>query len=124
LSNFYFVSVEAMTLRLEGLGLIPRGCWSHIKESRFEVRKASAMLELPARSETADAFPERYKFLAVHAYEQERISECQLSAFLRCDPVTAREIVAECMTTRMVEDDGQEHKLRLEFKNSLLPSAS
>jgi Zn-dependent peptidase ImmA (M78 family)/DNA-binding XRE family transcriptional regulator len=124
LNNFYFVSVEAMTLRLEGLGLIPKGCWSHIKESRFEVRKASATLELPTHRETKDAFPERYKFLAVHAYEQEKITEGQLARFLRCDPVTAREVVAQCLTSRVVEEDGQEHNLQLEFQNSLLSNLS
>jgi Zn-dependent peptidase ImmA (M78 family) len=124
LSNFYFVSVEAMTLRLEGLGLIPKGCWSHIKESRFEVRKASAMLELPGHRETKDAFPERFKFLAVHAYEQEKITEGQLARFLRCDRVTAREVVAQCLTSRVVEEDGQEHNLQLEFQNSLLSNVS
>ena len=123
LSNFYFVSVEAMTLRLEGLGLIPKGCWSHIKESRFEVRKASALLELPTHRETKDAFPERYKFLVVHAYEQEKITQGQLARFLRCDPVTAREIVAQCLTSRMIEEDGQEHDIRLEFQSSLLSNA-
>jgi Zn-dependent peptidase ImmA (M78 family)/DNA-binding XRE family transcriptional regulator len=123
LSNFYFVSVEAMTLRLEGLGLIPKGSWSHIKESRLEVRKATNLLELPAHRETKDAFPDRYKFLAVHAYEKEKITEGQLARFLRCDPVTAREIVAQCLTSRMVEEDGEERNLQLEFQNSLLSNA-
>jgi Zn-dependent peptidase ImmA (M78 family) len=46
LSHFYFVSLEAMTLRLEGLSLIPKGVRDHLKESRFEVRRASEMLNL------------------------------------------------------------------------------
>jgi Zn-dependent peptidase ImmA (M78 family)/DNA-binding XRE family transcriptional regulator len=125
LSNFYYVSAEAMSLRLEGLGLIPKGCWNYIKkESRFQVRKASAVLQLPAHPETKDPFPERYKFLAVHAHEQEKISEGQLARFLRCDPVTAREIVAQCLTSRMIDEDGQEHTFQLEFQNSLLPDVS
>jgi Zn-dependent peptidase ImmA (M78 family) len=124
LSNFYFVSVEAMTLRLEGLDLIPKGSWSHIKESRFEVRKASVVLELPSHRETKDTFPDRYKFLAVHAHEQEKITQGQLARFLRCDAVAAREIVAQCLTSRMVEEDGREQTLYVEFQNSLLSNVS
>ena len=36
MKHFYFVSLEAMTLRVEQLGLIPKGTWESLKES--EVR--------------------------------------------------------------------------------------
>ena len=41
LSHLYFVSLEAMTLRLEGMGLIPAGTREYLKESRFEVRRSN-----------------------------------------------------------------------------------
>ncbi|MCR4411259.1 MAG: XRE family transcriptional regulator [Thermoguttaceae bacterium] len=120
LSHFFFVSVEAMAIRLEQLGLIPRGSWSLIKESKFAPRQAAVLLDLPAHRDTLDYYPERYKYLAVHAFEQEKISEEQLARFLRCDPVTAREIVMECLTRKLMEDDGSERSVQLEFQRSLL----
>ena len=86
LSHYYFVSVEAMALRLEQLQLIPKGSWALIKESKFAPRQAAAMLNLPAREETLDYYPERYKFLAVQAFEREKISEEQLRTFSAAIP--------------------------------------
>ncbi|MGA2620410.1 MAG: XRE family transcriptional regulator [Thermoguttaceae bacterium] len=120
LSHFFFVSVEAMAIRLEQLGLIPKGSWALIKESKFAPHQAAALLDLPARHETPDYYPERYKYLAVHAFEQEKISEEQLAHFLRCDPVTAREIVMDCLTRKVMEDDGSERRVQFEFQRSLL----
>ena len=48
MKHFYFVSLEAMTLRVEQLGLIPKGTWESLKESGFAPRKAEAMLGLPS----------------------------------------------------------------------------
>lgn len=120
LSHFFFASVEAMAIRLEQLGLIPKGSWTLIKESKLAPRQAATPLDLPAHHETPDYYPERYKYLAVHAFEQEKISQEQLSHFLRCDPVTARGIVMECLTRSVMEDDGSERPVQLEFQRSLL----
>lgn len=107
LSHLYFVSLEAMTLRLEAMGLIPQGTREHLKESRFEVRKASQMLGLPEQPANDETLPDRYKYLAVHAYERGELSEGQLARFLRCDPVTAREIVAQYLTMPDVSIQGE-----------------
>jgi Zn-dependent peptidase ImmA (M78 family)/transcriptional regulator with XRE-family HTH domain len=124
LSHFYFVSVEAMALRLEKLGLIPKGSSENLKESKFSPMKASQMLELLPHPETSQPYPERYKFLAVHAYEHEQITQVQLAHFLRCDVVTARKIVTECMTSTDVAADGRLKMLHLdEFQKSLLSNA-
>ena len=121
LSHMYFVSLEAMSYRLEGLGLIPKGTRDHLKESGFQVRKASQMLDLPLNPETKRRFPQRYKFLAISAFEQAKISEGQLARFLRCDPVTARSIVADVLTSRTVSADGAvEFRQLVDFKLSLL----
>ena len=124
LSHYYFTSVEATAIRLEQLGLIPKGSWALIKESKFAPRQAASLLSLPTHHETPDYYPERYKFLAVRAFEQERISQEQLSHFLRCDPVTARQIVMECLTSKFVADDGCVQAIQLEFQQSLLGSQS
>jgi Zn-dependent peptidase ImmA (M78 family)/DNA-binding XRE family transcriptional regulator len=125
LSHFYFVSVPAMALRLEGLGLLPRGTADMLKEEKLHVGKANEILELPSHHETNDPFPERYKYLAVHAYERGEISEGQLARFLRCedDPVRAREIVQECLTTLELAADGRPLPVQLEFQRSLLSHA-
>lgn len=120
LSHFYFVSVEAMALRLEQLGLMPKGSWVALRESGLAPRKAQAMLELPTHSESGHPYPQRYKYLAVQAYEQEKISQGQLCRFLRCDPLAAREIVKVCRASTVVEDSGVPWQLDLPFERSLL----
>jgi Zn-dependent peptidase ImmA (M78 family)/DNA-binding XRE family transcriptional regulator len=107
LSHLYFVSLEAMTLRLEGMGLIPQGTSEYLKESRFEVRKATEVLSLPKHPVSDEPLSDRYKYLAVHAYERGELTEGQLARFLRCDPVTAREMVARYLTTPEVSRDGE-----------------
>lgn len=121
LSHFYFVSVEAMCLRLEQLGLTPRGMWQSLKESGLAPQTAASILELPLHPESNEPYPERYKNLAVLAFEEGKISQGQLARFLRCDPVTAREIVARCLTNLHVGDDGEQRHLQFaEFQRSLL----
>ncbi len=125
LSHFYFVSVEAMALRLEKLGLIPKGSSENLKESKFSPMKATQILELLPHPETSHPYPQRYKFLAVHAYEHEKITQVQLAHFLRCDVVTARQVVTECLTSSDVAADGRLEMLHLdEFQKSLLSNVS
>ncbi|MHB1038165.1 MAG: ImmA/IrrE family metallo-endopeptidase [Pirellulales bacterium] len=107
LGHLYFVSLEAMTLRLEGMGLIPQGTREHLKESRFEVRKAADALGLPKHPVNDEPLSDRYRYLAVHAYERGELSEGQLARFLRCDPVSARETVARYLTTSEVSLEGE-----------------
>jgi Zn-dependent peptidase ImmA (M78 family) len=120
LSHFYNASVEAMTLRLEGLGLIPKGVRDHLKESRFEVRRAEAMLDLRQHPVADNRFPDRYVFLAVQAYDKGEVSEGELCGLLGCDRVTAREIVDRHLTTTTVSDDGEVQQIQLETHHSLL----
>lgn len=125
LAHAYFVSVEAMAYRLERLDLLPRGTAEHLKESKLPVREAREELHLSPHPDTDAPYPERYKFLAVHAYDQEKITEGQLAGFLRCDRVTAREIVQECLTSRDVGDDGQAQAIQFEETHrSLLRAAT
>lgn len=120
LSHFYYVSVEAMALRLEQLGLIQRGSWQFLKESKFSPREAAEILRLQPQPINDEPYPERYRYLAVHAYERGEIGESDLAHYLRCDIVTAREIVNRTLTSREVESTGEEGQLRLDFDRSLL----
>ncbi len=125
LAHSYFVSVEAMAYRLEKLGLVPKGRAELLKESRLPVREAKERLRLSPHPVNDDPYPERYKALAVYAYEQEKISEGQLARFLRCDRVAAREIVQEFLTSRDVNEDGQPESIRFDqTQQSLLRAAT
>ena len=120
MKHFYFVSLEAMTLRVEQLGLIPKGTWDSLKESKFAPRKAEAMLGLPSHPVADEIVPERYKYLAVHAYERGILGDSDLAHYLRCDIATARETVARTLTSREVEASGEEKSFRMNFDTSLL----
>ena len=120
LRHYYFVSLEAMTLRLEQLGLIPNGSFRLLKDARFEPKKAESILEL-ARHPIDDAkVPQRFTFLAVQAFEQEKISQGRLARLLRCHPVEARRIVQECLIAAIEDEEGQSRDFRLDFPRSLL----
>lgn len=120
LKHYYFVSLEAMTLRLENLGLIPKGVLQHLRESKFEVRKAEELLGLREDRGTCRRFSNRYVSLAVHAFDRGDLSEGQLAALLQCDRVTAREVVEEYLTTTALSDDGEVFQVQLESQHSLL----
>jgi len=120
LSHFYFVSVEAMALRLEHLGLIQRGSWQFLKESKFSPREAAELLNLQSQPTNDEPFPERYQYLAVAAYERGEIGDSDLAYYLRCDIVRAREIASITLASREVDPEGEESALRLDFAKSLL----
>jgi hypothetical protein len=123
MKHFYFASLEAMTLRVEQLGLIPRGTWDSLKESGFAPRKADAMLGLPSHPINDDAVPERYKLLAVNAYQRGEIGDMDLAHYLRCDIATAREVVNRTLTSREIEPSGDERTVEMDFPRSLLGDA-
>ena len=76
-------------------------------------------------SETSQPYPQRYRFLAIQAYDQGSITQVQLARFLRCDIVTARQIVTECLTSTDVAADGRLEMLHLEeVQKSLLANVS
>ncbi|HVA48244.1 MAG TPA: ImmA/IrrE family metallo-endopeptidase [Pirellulales bacterium] len=124
LAHFYFVSVESMAQRLEQLGLIAKGSWKRISGANFAPQEASET-GLRPQPINDQPYPERYQFLAVSAHERDEIGETNLAHFLRCDIVTAREIVANTLTSReVVEAIGEERDVRLDFQKSLLAAAS
>ncbi|HEX3656090.1 MAG TPA: XRE family transcriptional regulator [Pirellulales bacterium] len=125
LSHFYFVSVEAMALRLEQLNLITKGSWQFLKESKFAPRQAAEMLGLLPQPINDQPFPERYRYLAVNAFVRGDIGDTDLAALLRCDIITAREIVAKALVSREVsEATGEERDVQLDFQRSLLGEAA
>jgi Zn-dependent peptidase ImmA (M78 family)/DNA-binding XRE family transcriptional regulator len=123
LSHFYYVSVEAMALRLEQLGLIQKGSSQFLKESKFSPREAAELLDLQPQPVNDFPFPDRYKYLAVAAYERGEIGDSDLAHYLRCDIVEARAIAATTLTSRELEPTGEESTWRLDFARSLLSEA-
>jgi Zn-dependent peptidase ImmA (M78 family) len=124
LSHFYFVSVKAMALRLEQLGLIQKGSSQFLEESRFSPREAAELLGLQPQPVNDFPFPDRYKYLAVAANERGEIGDSDLAYYLRCDIATAREIAMLTLASREVEEPtGEESAWRLPFDKSLLRAA-
>jgi hypothetical protein len=95
-----------------------------LKESKLPVREAKEELHLPPHPIEDAPYPERYKSLAVYAHDQEKITEGQLARFLRCDRVTAREIVWGCLTSRDVGEDGLSQSVQFDTRHSLLRAAT
>ncbi len=124
LKHYYFVSMEAMALRLEGLGLLRAGTWDLLKEEGLAVRKAEERLGLGCEPGPEPAYPERFKFLAVHAYERGELSEKELANYLRCDVWEARRIVRESTLSVEVDAEGRSRPTHADFETSLLADRS
>ena len=120
LASIFDVSVQAMTFRLEGLGLIPRGAWDMLISTQLKVGEAKAALALQTSNEVEAPYPERYRLMAVHAFVRGLIGEGELAAFLRCDRIEAREAVAEAKQYLEVAADGTTEVFDLPFDRSLV----
>lgn len=124
LKHFYFVSMEAMALRLEGLGLLRTGAWDLLKEKGLPVKESEKRLNLTREANPEPAYPERYKFLAVHAYERGELSEKELANYLRCDVWEARRVIQESMLSVEVDAEGRSSPMQADFETSLLADHS
>jgi len=124
MADYFAVSLMAMTLRLESLGLIPRGSWDGISESRVPIRdlKQQAGMDPSHDQDSEEAFPQRYKLLAVQAFEDDKITEGQLAKLLRCSRIEARGIVEQC--SESFDDADQTQSVVLSLTHSLLADAA
>jgi Zn-dependent peptidase ImmA (M78 family) len=95
LAQFFFVSFEAMTRRLEEMRLIPAGTWHRLQQQGFRVGEARRLLGLRERPADDELLPARYRYLAVEAWQRGDLSEGQLASFLRVDRLTARRMVRD-----------------------------
>ena len=120
LKHRYSVSMEAMALRLEGLGLLRAGTWELLKEKGLPVREAEKRLGLTTERPPEAAYPERYKFLAVHAHERGELTEKELANYLRCDIWEVRRVIREAMVSVEVDADGCSLPMQADFETSLL----
>ena len=106
LAHAYGVSVQALTLRLEDLRLLPSGTWDRLRDNDFQPRAAARILGLEPAEYAAEALPLHYRLLAVQLYADGEITEPQLARYLGTDIVGARRAYQELTETRDVSDDG------------------
>ena len=106
-AHYYFVSVEAMMLRLEELRLLPGGTWDRLRDRGFKVREAQAQLGLLPYSSNDRLLPLSYQFLAVRAYEEGNLTEGELVRLLRADRVSARQTVQRLTHLLHLLDEGE-----------------
>lgn len=95
LANYYGVSLEAMTRRLEDMRLLPTSMWDKIQASGLKVRETQHRLGIEELNDKDDQLPVRYKYLAFDALERELITEGQFARFLGVDRVASRTIALE-----------------------------
>ncbi|CAN5662792.1 hypothetical protein BH23CHL2_BH23CHL2_27280 [soil metagenome] len=119
LAHFYFVSVEALSRRLEELKLLPMGTWDRLREAGFRVREAQEILQLPERRGLDQLLPMRYMYLAAEAYARGDLSEGQFARYLRTDRIEARRIAAELTDGELLSDEGTTGTLSLDLAETL-----
>lgn len=112
LAHFYFVSFEAMTRRLEELGLVRSGTWQRLHQHGFRGNEARRLLGLQEHPVDDELLPSRYRYLAVEAWHRGELSEGQLATFLRLDRLSARGLVRE-MGLHRQQGDKDSHDLFL-----------
>jgi len=120
LKHRYFVSMEVMALRLESLRLLKHGTWALQRARGLPIRETKKKIGLGSEANAEPAYPDRYKLLAVHAYERGELSEKEVANYLQCDIWDARRIIQESMLSFEVDSEGHLHSVHADFETSLL----
>ena len=116
----WHVPLEAMTRRLEGLDLLQAGTWDSLQARQDPDQAPADRSGLRAEEGSDPALPERYRFLAVRAFERGDLTEQELARYLRSDLWEARQQVKELLQSVAIDPDGQAHPLSVDFNTSLL----
>ncbi len=114
----YVVSVEAMMLRLEELGVLPGGTWDRLRDRGFKVREAQEILGLTPHPSSDQLLPLRYQYLAARGYEEGELTEGQLARLLRVDRVLARRAVRRLTHPLHLLDEGEVASLPVDLASS------
>lgn len=120
IAHYYYVSIEAVTLRLEELRLLPGGTWDRLRDRGFRVREAQEQLGLSRRPDGDHLLPLRYQLLAIRSYEEGQLTEGELARLLRVDRVSARRTVQRLTHTTHLRDEGDVESLSIDLAGSLL----
>lgn len=118
IADYYGVSLMAMVLRLESLGLIRRNSWDTIKASGARVRdiRAESGIEEVGDQDSVEIFPDRYLMLAIEAWSSEKITTSQFAKLIRKSIVEAREFAY----TRSQQEDDNQSIIEFSLGDSLL----
>lgn len=92
LANYFGVSAEAMTRRLEDMKVLATGAWEYMREGGLKVRELQTELGLDGTPDRDEKLPLRYQYLALDAFENGLITEGQLARFLYLDRIEARNL--------------------------------
>jgi Zn-dependent peptidase ImmA (M78 family)/DNA-binding XRE family transcriptional regulator len=102
LAHYYGVSVASLTNRLEDLRLVSRGSWDQLSGRGFRVSEARQLLDIADAPEHRDLLPARYILLAIHAFDDGKLTEGQFARFLRADLNEARRVYREYRAAAVV----------------------
>ena len=107
LAQYYRVSFEAYVRRLEEMGVVGLGTYEKLKDEKFQVRKAQALLDVQVAEEAnEEALPMRYQLLAVMAFAQGEITEGQFAEFLGLVRLEAREVFQRLSGQATLDEEG------------------
>jgi Zn-dependent peptidase ImmA (M78 family) len=120
MGSYFGVSAQAMCLRLEGLGLVPRGTWDGLASDGLRPAQMVRERGLAAPEPRRLRLPARYQALAAQAYAKGLITESRLAEMLRCSRVEARETAARLGEVVEVDDDGTTAALDLDLTRTLV----
>ncbi len=104
---YFHTSIEAMTRRLEGIGLLPKGTYDSLKEKGLGTQHLEEVRRELDEPETAGRFTPRTLLLAGEAFEKGFLSEQQIARKLQLDLGTVREVLEH------VTPDGEGEELDL-----------
>jgi Zn-dependent peptidase ImmA (M78 family)/DNA-binding XRE family transcriptional regulator len=91
LAQFFEVSFQALTQRLEDIGRVTRGTYDMLRDRGFRPLEAEEFLGFERRP--LDRLPFRYVFLVATLYARGTISEGDVATYLRTDRLSARELL-------------------------------
>jgi Zn-dependent peptidase ImmA (M78 family)/DNA-binding XRE family transcriptional regulator len=103
LAEGFYVSTQAMSLRLEQIGLFAKGTYEMLKQRGVLKSLNQSPLGIQDAMESPRFLP-RYTWIALEAYEKELVSEGELARMLRIGRIEAREIIDSLATvTQTIE---------------------
>jgi len=92
LADAFHVSLQAMALRLEDLGLLVSGTWEKLRDQGLSAQVANEVLGRPP-APLSRPIQSRFTMIALDAFEKELLSEAELARLLRRDRVEIRRLI-------------------------------
>jgi Zn-dependent peptidase ImmA (M78 family) len=113
IADEYEVSLQALSIRLEGLRVLPPGTWDALRHSGANIQAASRLLGIRASAADTKRLPRRFIFLALEAYDRELLTERELADILDQDRLTVRAIIDQLSAQGRDVTEGEDWELPL-----------